>query len=432
MRSIMVNGKSDSATHGERPTVGLLGILPALFAEKAQRAFVIGYGTGFTVGEIAALDENEEVIVAEISPAVMAAAPLFDFANRNSSTNPKVTVVHSDAYRALLRNETEFDIIVSEPSNPWVTGVEMLYSVEFLQAARDRLTPGGVYVQWFHQYETSEDAMQLVLNSYKQTFDHVAIWYGMGFDLLLLGFNDPSLALDLDRLEQRAARADFADGLRRSEVDGLAGLLAHEIVPLGVLHELKLDGPVQTLLHPRLNDASSRGFFKGSTAKLPFTGIAAAQEIGRENSLLRKYLARGSTTEDDRRRAILESCKHRNEICTVLFADWYTEMGRPTEEFQQTIKQATKISNKAFGGKPNAVNITQLSSLLSENPLPFRVSYSLAEKAKTLLKNFHHHSAPIDTGKVMEIWRRCSPPVSQPDACRDGMKEVQELLGVKP
>ena len=432
MRSIIVNGKSDSATHGERPTVGLLGILPALFADRVERAFVIGYGTGFTVGEIAALEENEEVVVAEISPAVMNAAPLFDFANRNTSTNPKVSVVHTDAYRALIRDETQYDIIVSEPSNPWVTGVEMLYSVEFLKAARNRLTDKGVFVQWFHQYETSDAALEMVLNTYKQTFEHVSIWHGLGFDLLLLGFNDPEHALDLERLQRRTAQADFADGLRRSEVDGLLGLLAHEIMPLGVLHELDFDTPLQTLLHPRLNDLSAQGFFKGAAARLPFSGTESAQAIGKQNSLLRRYMESGNMRSNDRHRIILQACKHRNDLCTALFADWYTEMHRPTTQFQQVLNAARQNTVQTFRGAPNSTKISYLSSLLSRAPLPRSVPYSLAQQSSLLLKDYYHHAVPIDTDKVLDIWDRCAPPETDADACDRGRAQVEALIGHQP
>ena len=76
--------------------------------------------------------------------------------------------MRGDAYRTLLRSEGKFDLIVSEPSNPWVTGVEMLYSREFLEAARDRLTPGGVHAQWFHSYETDTEMLALMLRTYRR------------------------------------------------------------------------------------------------------------------------------------------------------------------------------------------------------------------------------------------------------------------------
>ena len=142
------------------------GLIPALLTDDPARTFVIGWGTGVTVGELAALPEAKEVVVAEISPGVLEGAPLFRPLNQGADVNPKVAALRRDAYRALLRSEGQFGIIASEPSNPWVTGVEMLYSREFLEAARARLTPGGVYAQWFHLYEVDAETVEIVAHTY--------------------------------------------------------------------------------------------------------------------------------------------------------------------------------------------------------------------------------------------------------------------------
>src|SRR5262249_45821424 len=151
---------------------------------------------------------------------------------------PKIRIVRSDAYRALRRERESYDVIVSEPSNPWVTGVEMLFSREFLAEARERLAPGGVYCQWYHLYETSPPAVELVLRTYASVFDHVAVWSVNHADLLLLGFRDAdaTAALDLARVERRFARADFRAAFARLGIDGLGQLLVHEMLPLDVVN----------------------------------------------------------------------------------------------------------------------------------------------------------------------------------------------------
>jgi spermidine synthase len=176
-RGIFTNGKPDGNLIGDYPTMALTALIPALLADSPERAFVIGYGTGVTTGELAALELARVVHVAEISQGVIEAAPLFEEGNLNASKNPKVTIQRGDAYRTLLRSEGQYDLILSEPSNPWVTGVEMLYSVEFLDAARRRLAPGGVYAQWFHLYELDVETVELVLRTYVSVFPHVSVWY---------------------------------------------------------------------------------------------------------------------------------------------------------------------------------------------------------------------------------------------------------------
>jgi spermidine synthase len=129
----------------------------------------------------------ERVVVAEISPAVIRAAPLFDYGNLSASKSPKIEIVRGDAYRTLLRSQGLFDLIVSEPSNPWVTGIEMLFSREFLEAARDRLTPGprsGSTAARPHQ------TLALLLRTYQSVFEHSSCgsrWNRPAVD----GLNDP-------------------------------------------------------------------------------------------------------------------------------------------------------------------------------------------------------------------------------------------------
>ena len=117
-RSIMNNGKSDGSTAGDYPTMCFAGLIPAMLTDDPSRSFVIGWGTGVTAGELGALASTQEVNVAEISPGVLEGAHLFRALNQQADVNPKVHALRRDAYRALLRSDGKYGIIVSEPSNP--------------------------------------------------------------------------------------------------------------------------------------------------------------------------------------------------------------------------------------------------------------------------------------------------------------------------
>ncbi|HEY5656288.1 MAG TPA: hypothetical protein VIY27_00720, partial [Myxococcota bacterium] len=251
-RALFTNGKSDGNTISDYPTMGLAAMIPALLAERLERCFVIGYGLGVTTGELAALDATREVYVAEISQGVIDAAPLFDEASLGASHAPKVHIQRSDAYRALLRSEGQWDVVASEPSNPWVTGVEMLYSLEFLQTVRARLAPGGVFAQWFHVYELDKETVEIVLRNYAAAFSHVSLWVTMMNDVLLVAFDRPDRALDVAALEARFQSPDFRAAFARAGVEDFPALLAHEQIPLGTLQAAGLTGELHTLLHPIL------------------------------------------------------------------------------------------------------------------------------------------------------------------------------------
>jgi spermidine synthase len=224
--ALYVNGKPEGALVGDYTTMALTGLIPALISESYERAFVIGLGTGVTAGELAALEGTRKVTVAEISRAVIDANPLFAAGNREASTNPKIEMIRGDAYRTLLRSTERYDVISSEPSNPWVAGVEMLYTREFLEAVRSRLAPGGVYGQWFHVYETDREVVNLILRTYASVFPHVSVWYMRGADLLVLGMDRSDRALDVHALESRFRQPDFSAAFGRVKIDRFSQLLA--------------------------------------------------------------------------------------------------------------------------------------------------------------------------------------------------------------
>ena len=118
-------------------------------------------------------------------------------------------------------------------------------------------------------------------------------------------------------------RADFAAGLHRAGIDSLPALLAHEILPLGVLHAAALQGDVHTLWHPRLSDRAARAFFLGRSATLPPTATAAAAEVGASHSLLHAWIAREGGLSPDARRDVV------NQLCGNVQARGVR--GRPRE-----------------------------------------------------------------------------------------------------
>jgi len=423
-RGIIVNGKPDSSTHTDYPTMALSGLVPCLLADACERAFVIGLGTGVTAGELGSLDSMKQVVVAEISRGVVEAAPFFDFANHDVTKNPKIEIVRSDAYRALLRSEGRYDIITSEPSNPWVSGVEMLYSREFLEAARNRLEPGGVYAQWFGTYETDEATTELILRTYLKVFDHVSVWFTIGPDTLLLGFRSPEGALDLHRIEERVALPDYAAGLRRAKVDSLPALLAHEILPIDTLRELHLEGPVHTLLHPRLSDLAARAFFQGKLARMPSPAPEPAASVARSHSLLQRWLAENRDRVDDRvRREIVDQvCSSRSSECVSALAWWQSE-SPDAPELARLVAAATR--NPMFR-ESRLDHLEHTRQLFGEDGARGRVSYDDAQLATTIFEVSYFAPLPFHSDALRSIWMRCQEPA---DRCEQGRREFEERFG---
>jgi predicted membrane-bound spermidine synthase len=429
-RAIVTNGKSDGFAIGERKTTGLLGLVPALLARQAERAFVIGYGTGVTAAELASLSQMREVVVAEISPGVIDAAPWFDWANGAASKHPELRIEEADAYRVLLRDPGDFDVVVSEPSNPWVMGVEMLYSREFLSAARDSLRPGGVHAQWFHLYDLDRDTVALILRTYASVFEEVAVWFTLDFDLLLVGVRgDPAAALDVARLEERAQRPDFAAALARSGVENFPALLAHELLPLGVLGALELPGSLHTLHHPRLGHAAARAFFAGARGELPLRVSKAAIEIGRERSLVGRHAARlpAGLRQSDRSAIVRETCRHRPRECATLLAAW--QHAEPTSLVRRVI--AGRDVPAHILGTPLPFVVDTLATFYGGiGPRSSGDPMAAAIDATRRFLHFYHHAAPFEPEVLGEFWERCEAS-GFAGACDAPRAQAEAVIGLR-
>jgi spermidine synthase len=425
-RSIVINGKPDGAARREYVTMGLLSLLPALLAEKAERSLVIGYGTGVTAGELVSLDSMREVVVAEISPAVIRAAPLFDFANRETSRSQKLRIVQGDAYRTLIRAREKFDVISSMPSNPWVDGPEILYSREFLEAARAHLAPGGVHAQWFHVYETDTATIELVLRTYAEVFDQVAAWYGLGYDVILLGFENDASATDLERLLARTRRSDFAAALRRVRIGSLPALLAHELLPTGVIHAARLEGPVHTLLHPRLGYSAARAFYVGSQGRLPLTAGPEPARVAQRHSLVQRLAERrgGRLLDADFASLTEETCYHRLEECLALLACWKHE--HPSSEKRTELE--TRVRQAARGGGRLLPERDALLRLYAEDGAGTATDpIAAAVEATELFTRYYHHGVPFSREVLVRRWQRCLE--LEPARCRQAMAAESSTLG---
>jgi Spermine/spermidine synthase domain len=406
--SIVTNGKPDGSIFGDYPTMALAGLLPALFIDAPENAFVIGYGTGVTVGEIGALSTVKQVTVAEIAPGVIRAAPYFEKLNQHAMTNGKTHVVVADAYRALLRSDQHYDIIASEPSNPWVAGVEMLFSQEFLRAAKDRLAPGGIYAQWFHCYENDSSVVELVLRTYASVFDQVAVWYTLGPDLILLGFKDPDVgrAIDVGRLERRVRAPDLAAGLRRAGIATFPALLAHELLPIGVANAAHFPGDVHTILHPVLSYRAARAFFRGQQSELPDTLTPELMALGEERALLGRYVTSKGGTLDEAAAASMvdEACKTRPHLCATLLAYWYTTNPKSKGAGQ---KQSELLALLPFRPHVAPARLGQLVTFFQDDPSGPILTPGEALQLTDTFADYYHHGLGFARDLLPGIWQRC-------------------------
>ena len=213
-RSLAIDGKVDASNGADMLTQRLLGLLPALVHPDPHDALVIGLGTGVTADAVRASGRVRRIDIVEISPEVVEAAALFEAENRRVLHSPGVRLLIGDGRTHLQLTPRTYDVIVSEPSNPWMAGVAALFTREFFEAVRRRLTADGVFCQWAHTYEIDADDLRSIVGTFASVFPHGTLWLVGDGDLLLIGSRSSEIEGQLT-------------GVRERIRDGSTGALLH-------------------------------------------------------------------------------------------------------------------------------------------------------------------------------------------------------------
>jgi spermidine synthase len=241
--TLRINGKVDASSHGDRVTQKLLAHLPALYhRDPMAGGLVIGLGSGVSAGALLAypIDRVETV---ELMPGMVEAAHRFDAYNRRPLDDPRHHLIVGDGRNHLRLTDRRYDVIVSEPSNPWIAGIGSLFTREFFRLACDRLAPGGVLSQWVQIYDFNPDDLRAIFATVTEVFPHVHAWMASPGDLILIASEDP---LELD-----------PDALTRA-LDGVPG---EDLASVEIL-------PVEQLLSCFITDETGLAAYAGNAARV--------------------------------------------------------------------------------------------------------------------------------------------------------------------
>ncbi len=201
--SVAINGRTNASDADDMPTQIMLGQLGVLTAPRHGHALIVGFATGVTAGSVLQ-SPMESVDCVEIEPAAVASSRYFEHVNSRPLSDPRLHMIIDDARTYLRVNPATYDMIVSEPSHPWVPGVANLFTREFFTLGRQRLKDDGVFVQWLQIYQLSTESLRSVLATFHETFSYVAVFRvqgaAKGKDLILIGSRAP---IRLDRMVER-------------------------------------------------------------------------------------------------------------------------------------------------------------------------------------------------------------------------------------
>jgi spermidine synthase len=242
--ALRVNGKVDAST-GDARTQLLLGHLGAAFEPVPRRVLIIGFGSGMTVSAVARYPDVDRIDCVEIEPAVINAAPFLSSLNHDVLSDPRVHVIFDDARNFLLTTRDKYDLIVSEPSNPWIAGVATLFTDEFYAAVRRTLVPGGKFVQWLQSYSLAPADLKMVVATLGPHFSDVTLWRAAGPDLLLLARSD-NTPFKFGRLRSLWQNKPLRDDFESMDVREPEALTAYFLLDDAALRKMSEGAAVNT------------------------------------------------------------------------------------------------------------------------------------------------------------------------------------------
>jgi spermidine synthase len=204
--SLLVNGKSDASSIDDMTAQVLTGVIPMAVHSKPERIGIVGWGSGVTAYSMGLFPDVKRIDAIEIEKAVIEASPFFHSVNGAAEKDPRVNVIYDDARSHFLTTEEKYDVITSEPSNPWMQGVSGLFSENFYGLVNQRLAKGGVFAQWLQLYRIDIKSVGMVLRTLLDSFPHAQLWYTDHADVMLLASQSP-IVVDFARIKRIYAQS---------------------------------------------------------------------------------------------------------------------------------------------------------------------------------------------------------------------------------
>jgi spermidine synthase len=284
-RSLSIDGKVDASTARDMLTQKMLAHLPLLLHPNPRQVGIVGLGSGVTLAS-ALVHPVASVDVVEISPEVVEASAHFADVNRHSLDDPRARLVRGDGRTHLSLTSRRYDVVISEPSNPWMAGVASLFTQEFFETVRGRLAPGGVFCQWAHTYDVSDADLRSIVATFRAVFPDGTMWLAGDGDLLLVGSTAP-LEVRMEHISTAWQRPGVGEDLRTVGMQEPFSLLSLFVGGPAEMSRYGADARIQTDDRTALEFSGPFAVFGGDQADHSATLRALLDEGGRPRAVAR-------------------------------------------------------------------------------------------------------------------------------------------------
>ncbi len=243
--ALEINGKTDATAKGDASTQLMLGHLPLLLQEGVEDVLIIGLGSGMTLGAVE-LYPVKRIDVVELERAVVEASEYFKPYIRDALNDERVNVIVTDGRNHLALSSQQYDVIISEPSNVWISGMANLFTKEFFELARRRLRKGGLMCQWLYAYSMSRDDFKTIVRTFQSVFPHASVWEAdLANDYVVVGSAE-ELNVDLELLESTLVQGRIRSDLLRLQITDLSSFLSKLVIVDGAVSNFTTGAPLHT------------------------------------------------------------------------------------------------------------------------------------------------------------------------------------------
>jgi spermidine synthase len=226
--ALYINGKPDASSLSDLASQEMVAHVPLLLHSEPRSALVIGLASGITLGS-AGLYPVEHLDCVEIEPAIIEACRYFDEYNYHILDDPRVNVIIADGRNYLALTQKTYDVIMSQPSNPYFAGIADLFTREFFQVCRQHLAAQGIMCTWLQSYHMDLESFRSIVRTFHSVFPNMTLWRTGKSDCLLVG-SKGRLAVDYKVLTQRMRTEAIAADLKRIEINTIPDYLGHLVM----------------------------------------------------------------------------------------------------------------------------------------------------------------------------------------------------------
>jgi spermidine synthase len=248
--SLKNNGKVDASTGDDMPTQITVGLLPVLLhpsvPDLKPKVALIGYASGVTAGAVLQYPVSRLDVV-ELEPSIRKAASFFEHVNHRPFSDRRMNYFNDDGRNFLAAGSELYDVIINEPSNPWITGVSNLFTREYFEIAKRRLKKDGVFLTWSQMYEISPRHIKSIYRTFASVFPYTYAFAAeaLSSDTFIIGSNRP-LKLDIRRIRRAFAIPSVDREMDRAKVRGADGLVSLALLGPGEVHAYAMGAEINT------------------------------------------------------------------------------------------------------------------------------------------------------------------------------------------